>query len=163
MNQAERIRVGSEFECFVAQLYSKDGWDAETKKRMVGKSGVEYEVDVYLERGRKKAIVECKYKDYGGVSIAEVALLMLKMDDIDIKDGIIVTNSVMPESASLVAKRYGLLYVDGDELKNLARKYNMRMNFRIDSNPIADVVRSAFNLANDFGIFKSPRTIIKSG
>jgi len=161
MSHAERVRIGSEFECFVAQLYSKMGYNAETKKKMVGKSGVEYEVDVYLERGKKKSIAECKYKNYGGVSIAEVALLILKMDDIDIKEGIIVTNSAMPEPASLVAKHYGVPYIDDEQLKCLAREYNMEMNFRNTSNPIADAVMSVVDLAGE--IFKLPQTIIKSG
>jgi restriction endonuclease Mrr len=156
MNQAERVKIGSEFECIVAQLYSKMGYDAETKKKIIGRSGVEYEVDIYLERGKKKAIVECKYKYYGGVSLGEVALFLLKMDDVDIKDGFFVTNSFMTEPASLAAKHYGISCTDGEQLELLLRKHDLESKFRkIYRNPIEDAVRSVVDLADEAGILKA--------
>lgn len=162
MNQTERVKIGSEFECIVAQLYSKMGYDAETKKKIIGRSGVEYEVDIYLERGKnlergkKKAIVECKYKYYGGVSLGEVALFLLKMDDVDIKDGFFVTNSFMTEPASLAAKHYGIPCTDGEQLEPLLRKHDLESKFRkIYRNPIEDAVRSVVDLADEAGILKA--------
>lgn len=118
--------TGYDFEEVVASLYMRKGFSVEKNKLMTGKSGVIYELDIYGEKDGLTLAVECKYKSHQKVGLEEIALFLLKLDDLDIKEGHFLTNSSFTNNAELVAKKYNIKLVDGEELKGELRKHGIK-------------------------------------
>jgi restriction endonuclease Mrr len=174
MSNVER---GKEFERIVAQLYERMGFEVETNKLLRGRSGALHEIDVYavkkcgggrgsggsfgILRGLRKReqeqriCVECKYKNDGDVSKAEVANFLLKMDDLKIKENYVVTNSCLSEQAMIVAKNYGVGAIDGSELTKLCQEYGVKNNLRVGkTTPLSYMISSVVDLLDAAGIFR---------
>jgi len=118
---------GREFERAVASLYQQMGFDVETNKVMEGSSGASHEIDLYCSNGSKRIAVECKCKDK--VEKADIAIFILKLDDLKIKEGHVVVESSFSENAILTAKTYNIHLTDGKELTKLFRKYGVEYKF----------------------------------
>jgi hypothetical protein len=169
MSNVER---GKEFERIVAQLYERMGFAVETNKLLRGRSGAMHEIDVYavkkcrgsagilnrfLKRGQEQRIcVECKYKNDGDVSKAEVANFLLKTDDLGAKENYVVTNSSFSEQAMIVAKNYGVGAIDGSELGRMCQEYGVKNNLRVGkSTPLSYMISSVVDLMDAVGIIKN--------
>ncbi len=139
---------GKEFERVVASLYQQMGFEVETNKMMEGLSGASHEIDLYCSNGSKRIAVECKCKDK--VEKADIAIFILKLDDLKIKEGHVVAESQFSENAILTAKTYNIYLVDGMELTKLFRKYGIEYRFSTHLNdPFSYMIRSSVNLLDE--------------
>jgi len=139
---------GRKFEQAVASLYERMGFDVEANKLMEGKSGACHEIDLYCSDRGKKVAVECKCKDR--VEKADIAVFILKLDDLKIKEGHVVAESQFSGNAALTAKTYNINLLDGKELSNLFRKYGIEYSFSSHStDPLSYTIRSAVNILGE--------------
>jgi restriction endonuclease Mrr len=157
----KNYEIGSEFEKNVAELFRKMGYEVELNKRMIGCSGADYEIDIYGEKRGKfgKAItmaVECKYKNGQKVETEEVAVFNLKLDELRINEGYMVTNGRFSENAQKVARHYNIETIDGEELERLFKKFDLPYTFKnyddVLDGPIPDAIRSTLELLNKLGL-----------
>jgi CRISPR/Cas system CMR subunit Cmr6 (Cas7 group RAMP superfamily) len=160
------LERGKEFERIVAQLYERMGFEVETNKLLRGRSGAIHEIDVYavkkykknfgILRNRSREIcVECKYKNDGDVTKAEIANFLLKTDDLRIKECYVVTNSCFSEYALIVAKNYGVGVIDGSELDGLCKEYGVKNNLcSCKPTPLTYMINSFVDILDSIGIFR---------
>jgi restriction endonuclease Mrr len=142
------VDKGKNFEKTVASLYQQMGFEVETNKMMEGSSGASHEIDIYCSNGSKRIAIECKCKDK--VEKADIAVFILKLDDLKIKEGHVVSESCFSENAILTAKTYNICLVDGKELTKLFKKYGIEYRFSTRSNdPLSYMIRSSVNLLDE--------------
>lgn len=123
-----RQERGTILEQTANKLFESLGYKTELHKTMQGKSGVEYQIDVYVERKREKSLVECKYKSFREeVGKDILALALLEVDDLSLSKGYIVTNSTFTSSSISLSRRYSILeLIDGNNLTRLLRENNLQ-------------------------------------
>jgi transitional endoplasmic reticulum ATPase len=154
--------VGKQFEHLVGKLYSEMGYDVEVGKIIKGRSGADYETDVFFHRksfwrGEKNGIVECKYRDDKNcVGRSDLADFLLLLDDVKVDEAHLVTNSYFADSVLMIADRYNIKMVDGSGLKKLLDKYNLSTYIEhFPDNPLSFVAKSFFDIAETVGIIKT--------
>jgi restriction endonuclease Mrr len=142
------VDKGKEFERAVSSLYRQLGFEVEMNKLMEGSSGASHEIDVYCSNGSKRIAVECKCKDK--VEKADIAIFILKLDDLKIKEGHIVSESSFSENAILTAKTYNIHLTDGKELTQLFKKHGIEYSFSSHSNdPLSYMIRTGLSVLDE--------------
>ena len=151
---------GKEFENIVSELFERDGWRTETRKRIVGMSGAEHEIDVYGERGRlreRRMAAECKFKVGHNVSKGEVSQFLVKIEDIgtDI-DAYFVTNSRFSSYAESIAGMYGIAILGNQELSSALKKYGLSHHLEFletyRQSPFAKALIETIDALEGFGV-----------
>lgn len=140
-------KISSEFEEMVAKLFELKGYKVEKNKILVGKSGVSHEIDVYSKLKGGMA-VECKYRSCEEkVGKNDVAVFLMKLDDLNIQEAYMVTNSQFDENATKIGRYYNIRMMDGNLLKEEFRKYGIKYRFEtILDGPLVRIARSFIRL-----------------
>jgi len=158
------MNKGREFEGIVGELFSRMGFYVERNKLMKGKSGAVHEIDVYGEtrrsrQKRKRVAVECKYKQNGDkVRKSDVANFLLKLEDLGLNEGYLVTNSSFSDYSVKTAGVYNVHLVDSEKLSRLLKKSGLSnyLSFlkSYKENTLTDAVLSAINFLDELGVLK---------
>ena len=144
------MKNGDILENLTVKLYQKMGFDVEQDIILEGKSGSIHQIDVIAKKKswRKKEtyFIECKLRTNSYVGKADVSNFLLALDDLEQKDGSVITNSRYSENALKIGERYNLNLINGEELKNACRKYGIKYNIPDCSNdPVEYLVKTAFD------------------
>jgi len=152
-----RVEIGKKFEGIVGKLYEKMGFTVEINKLLKGRSGALHEIDVYaVKKGlrSREVCIECKYKNDGDVTKAEVANFLLKTDDLRIKDSCVITNSSFSSQAAKVIENYGMNSIDGSELSRLCREHNVKNKLCSKPTPLNYMISSFVDMLEVTGIIR---------
>jgi restriction system protein len=147
------MNKGEEFEEVIEKLYRRMGYKVERRKIIKGVSGAKHEIDLYAYKNslvKKKIAVECKWRENLGIGKKEVAAYLLVLQDIGIKEGHIVTNSLYSKQAELLAKKYNIKLIDGNTLKKLLRKYSIDFGFPSKNSGLLKVIEKIIFPTLDF-------------
>ncbi|OYT41670.1 MAG: hypothetical protein B6U78_02645 [Candidatus Aenigmarchaeota archaeon ex4484_224] len=124
---------GKLFEDLVEEIFKNQGYQTKRNLILEGKSGAKHEIDILAIKGKKKIAIECKYRENEEkVGKSEFATFLLKLDDLEIKEGYLVTNSYFSDNVLLLAKKYKIKLIDysyfsnkyGNKLKEIKTKKN---------------------------------------
>ncbi len=145
----EKSKIGYEFEKIVAKLFELKGYEVETNKILVGKSGVQHEIDIYGKLKGTTMAAECKYRSIEEkVEKNDIAIFLMKLDDLNIQEAYIITNSKFDENAIRIGNYYNIKMIDGDSLKEEFRKYGISYTLEpLPDGPLLNIVKSFINLA----------------
>ena len=146
---SEKNKIGHEFEEMVAKLFEIKGYKIERNKTMVGKSDVPHEIDIYGKLKGIRMAAECKYRSFEEkVGKNDVAIFLMKLDDLKIEEGYMVTNSYFDENAIKIGNYYKIKMVDGKTLKEEFRKYGIPYEFEIiPDSPLVRILKSFVSFA----------------
>lgn len=91
---------GFPFESYIAELFRKEGYEAEVDQIIQGKC-VEHEVDVVLKKDGRMTYVEAKFHNAAGfkTDLKTVLYVKARIDDIDKGAGLVVTNTKFTSKA----------------------------------------------------------------
>jgi restriction endonuclease Mrr len=144
----EKSKIGNEFEKIVAKLFELKGYKVETNKILIGKSGVSHEIDIYGKLKGTSMAAECKYRTFEEkIGKNDIAIFLMKLDDLNIQEAYMVTNSKFDENAVRIGSYYNIKMIDGDSLKEEFRKYGIRYTFEpIPSSTFLNIIKSFVNL-----------------
>jgi len=152
------VHQGNYFESIIGRLYERQDFEVELHKQIEGISGVIHEFDVFVKKRKREIAIEAKLKNNNEpVSKREFSNFNVKLDDTRIKEGHMVTNSYYSESVMGLARHYNVRLIDGNELMELFRKYNMQNYIRrVHSNDvISGMVRSFVDIVDSSGVVSS--------
>ncbi|MCE2614998.1 MAG: restriction endonuclease [Nitrosopumilus sp. (ex Thoosa mismalolli)] len=86
--------VGNKLEDAVAKIFQSKGYEIVLRKKISGKSGEYNEIDVVATRGQATIAIECKnYSEGKKIGAMTVRDFIAKLDDLDIHQGLLVTNT----------------------------------------------------------------------
>ncbi len=86
--------MGNKLEDAVAKIFKNQGYEIVLRKKISGKSGEYNEIDVIATRGQATIAIECKnYSEGKKVGAMTVRDFIAKLDDLDIHQGLLVTNT----------------------------------------------------------------------
>lgn len=115
---------GSELEKLVTNLFKVNGYDARHNVKMMGRSGVEHQIDVYAEYKAplhtSKIIVECKSYDKP-IDKDVVMKLIHEVEDLGVDRGILVTTSYFTPDAVSTAEGYNVELWDNAKLREFLK------------------------------------------
>jgi restriction endonuclease Mrr len=154
---------GKEFENIVAELFERSGWRTETRKRVIGRSGTNHEIDIYGERGRlrkMRMVAECKFKTGYSVSKGEVSQFLVKIDDIGMdSEAYFITNSRFSSCAERIADTYGITLLDNRGLSSALKKYGLCQHLEFietyRQSPLAKALIETIETLGEFGVLKN--------
>ena len=111
-----------EFEDYVAELWSKKGWDTK-----VTKSSQDKGIDIIAEKNdiySKKTLIQVKrYSEDNKVTSKQIQQYSsLKYQEENVDEVIIVTTSSFTSNARQLAKKLNVKLIDGEKLANIVRK-----------------------------------------
>lgn len=116
---------GVELEKLVANLFKEKGYDIEHNVKLVGRSGVEHQIDVFVKYKAplhiSKIVVECKAHDEP-IDKEAVLKLIHVVHDLGVDKGILVTTSYFTPDAILTARGYNIELWNGFKLKELLKE-----------------------------------------
>jgi Holliday junction resolvase len=144
----EKNKIGYEFEKMVAKLFELKGYEVETNKILVGKSGVSHEIDIYGKLKGTSMAAECKYRSFEEkIDKNDIAIFLMKLDDLNVQEAYMVTNSKFDENAIRIGNYYNIKMIDGSSLKEEFRKYGIRYTLEpVPDSPFLKIVKSFINL-----------------
>lgn len=123
---------GFSFEQFVGKIFERMGYKVKTNQIIEGKSGITHEIDIILEKGNEKILVECKHHSKQGLWVNVQTALYVYARYLDLKNNftgaMIVTNSRFSEQSEMYAASVGLKlmswdYPHGNSLREIADRY----------------------------------------
>lgn len=86
--------LGNKLEDAVAEIFQKRGYEILLRQKISGKSKQLNEIDVIAKRGQATIAIECKnYSEGRKVGVSAVRDFIAKLDDLDIHQGLFVTNT----------------------------------------------------------------------
>lgn len=86
--------LGNKLEDAVATIFQKRGYEIILRQKISGKSKQLNEIDVIAKRGQATIAIECKnYSEGRKVGVMAVRDFIAKLDDLDIHQGLFVTNT----------------------------------------------------------------------
>lgn len=86
--------LGNKLEDAVAKIFQARGYEIILRQKISGKSGQLNEIDVIAKRGQATIAIECKnYSEGRKVGVMAVRDFIAKLDDLDIHQGLFVTNT----------------------------------------------------------------------
>ncbi len=92
--------LGTNLEDMVEKILQDRGFSTETRTKTRGSSGQLNEIDIIAKRNRIVLAVECKnYAESNKVGIKEIRDFSAKLDDLDVKKGLFITNSDFSQDA----------------------------------------------------------------
>lgn len=116
---------GLELEELITKLFKAKGYDAKHNIKLVGRSGVEHQIDVYAEYKAplhtSKIIIECKSYDKP-IEKDIVMKLIHEVQDLGADRGILVTTSYFTPDAASTAEGYNIDLWDGAKLRELLKE-----------------------------------------
>jgi hypothetical protein len=118
-----------QFENLICELYRRKGYTVEPQKTLVGKSGAKHRLDGYCSKGKifkKSLAIEAKYSANGWpVSMDDFSRFLTALEDCNIPEGHMITNSYFSENIVNLALSYNVKLVDGSQLKKELKKYDL--------------------------------------
>jgi len=115
---------GLRLEEMVARLFRSKGYDVKHNVRLIGRSGVEHQIDVFAEYRAplhtSKIIIECKAYDKP-VGKDVVMKLIHEVQDLGVDRGILITTSYFTPDAVATAEGYNIDLWDGVKLRELLK------------------------------------------
>jgi restriction system protein len=108
-----------DFELLTMELYAKMGWEVRGNE----KKGADGGVDVWMRKGRKTAIVQCKRYENSPVTIKLIREMYGLKYEYDADEVYIVTTSRFTKDCASFAKGKNILLVDGNDLVQLIAEY----------------------------------------
>ena len=110
------IRTGAEFEEFLQNIFFRLGYDAQ----LTNKAGGDQGADLILKKQGLIYVVQAKFygKPVGNKAVQEVVAAVRYYTG---NAGIVVTNSTYTKQAVSLARKNGVILVDGEALKELIR------------------------------------------
>jgi len=116
---------GLELEKIVAKLFMEKGYDVKHDVKLVGRSGVEHQIDVYVEYRApfhvSRIIIECKSYDRP-IDKDIVMKLIHEVEDLGVDRGILITTSYFTPDAASTAEGYNIDLWDGAKLRNILKE-----------------------------------------
>lgn len=92
--------LGNNIEEAVEKIFKDRGYQPLLRQRMMGKSGQHNEIDVLAKSGNATIAIECKnYSEDRKVGIKEMRDFIVKLDDLDINQGVFITTSEFSSDA----------------------------------------------------------------
>ncbi len=92
--------LGTNLEDMVEKILQDRGFSTETRTKTRDSSGQLNEIDIIAKRNRIVLAVECKnYAESNKVGIKEIRDFSAKLDDLDVKKGLFITNSDFSQDA----------------------------------------------------------------
>lgn len=92
--------MGNKLEDAVAKIFQSKGYEIVLRKKISGKSGEYNEIDVVATRGQATIAIECKnYSEGKKIGAMTVRDFIAKLDDLDIHQGLLVTNTEFSSDA----------------------------------------------------------------
>ncbi|TSC68954.1 MAG: ATP-cone domain-containing protein [Parcubacteria group bacterium Gr01-1014_56] len=100
---------GFPFEAYIAELYRKEGYEAQVDQIVQGKC-VDHEVDVVIQKGDQMIFAEAKFHNTAGfkTDLKVVLYVKARIDDIGRGSGLVVTNTKFTSKAIQYAECAGL-------------------------------------------------------
>lgn len=110
-----RLLSAREFEWLVGELFKREGWGV---TEIGGHGSPDGNIDLQLDRGDVRAVVQCKRWTYWSVGVDEIRRFAgtLYGAETAIAQGIFVTLSEFTEAASAEAKSKSITLIDGRDL-----------------------------------------------
>ena len=113
---------GRKFEELIANLFRSRGYEVRHDIKMVGRSGVEHQIDIYAEYKAplhtSRIIVECK--SYSAPIDKDVVMKLISVvNDLGVDRGILITTSYFTPDAVATAKGYNIDLWDGVKLREV--------------------------------------------
>ena len=116
---------GIKLEEIITKLFSVKGYDVKHNVKLMGRSGVEHQIDVYAEYKAplhtSKIIIECKSYDRP-IDKEIVMKLIHEVEDLGVDRGILITTSYFTSDAVSTAEGYNIDLWDGSKLQNLLKE-----------------------------------------
>jgi len=116
---------GLELEKLVTRLFKAKGYNARHNVKLVGRSGVKHQIDVYAEYKAplhtSKIVVECKSYDKP-IDKDIVIKLIHEVEDLGVDKGILITTSYFTPDAVSTAEGYNVDLWNGTKLNELLRE-----------------------------------------
>ena len=126
---SDSYEKGLELEKLVAEIFRAKGYYVKHNVKLIGRSGVEHQIDVYAEYKAplhtSKIIVECKAYDKP-IDKDVVMKLIHEVDDLGVDRGILVTTSYFTPDTISTAKGYNIDLWDGAKLRELLEQMEIR-------------------------------------
>ncbi|RLG16888.1 hypothetical protein DRN63_03660 [Nanoarchaeota archaeon] len=121
----ESYERGLALEKLVAMIFKGKGYDVKHNVKLMGRSGVEHQIDVYAEYKAplhiSRIVVECKSYDKP-VDKDIVMKLIHEVEDLGVDRGILVTTSYFTPDAVSTASGYNIDLWDGAKLKEVLKE-----------------------------------------
>ena len=122
---SDSYQKGLKLEDRITRLFKANGYDAKHNVKMMGRSGVMHQVDVYAEYKAplhvSRIIIECKSYDKP-IDKDIVMKLIHEVDDLGVDRGILVTTSYFTPDAVSTAEGYNVDLWDGAKLRELLKE-----------------------------------------
>jgi len=116
---------GLALEELVARIFRSKGYDVKHNFKLVGRSGVEHQIDVYAEYRAplhtSRIIIECKSYDKP-VDKGIVMKLIHEVEDLGVDKGILITTSYFTPDAVSTASGYNIDLWDGAKLREILKE-----------------------------------------
>ena len=121
---------GLALEELVAKIFRAKGYDVKHNIKLMGRSGVEHQIDVYAEYKAplhtSRIVVECKSYDKP-IDKDIVMKLIHEVEDLGVDRGILVTTSYFTPDAVSTASGYNIDLWDGAKLRETLREIGARI------------------------------------
>ena len=92
--QTSSRELGNNLEDAVAKIFQKQGYEITLRQKISGKSGQLNEIDIIAKQNQVTLAIECKnYSEGKKIGVMAIRDFIAKMDDLDIHQGLFVTNT----------------------------------------------------------------------
>ena len=113
--------LGNKLEDAVAKIHKDQGYEVLLRQKLSGRSGQHNEIDILAKQGQVVLAIECKnYSEGRKIGISHMRDFIAKLDDLDIHQGLFVTNTEFSSDAIGWAKNGSTKPIelwDGNELQ----------------------------------------------
>lgn len=126
---SESYEKGLKLEELITDLFRTKGYDARHNVKLVGRSGVEHQIDVFAEYKAplhiSKIVIECKSYDKP-IDKDIVMKLIHEVQDLGVDRGILVTTSYFTPDAVSTAEGYNIDLWDSAKLNELLKEVKIK-------------------------------------